>query len=409
MKPADILRFLFGHRGAIERIATSRSSLGIGLLLVLTAGIARNYDHLDLRREFEWFLGPILVSLFSAFFIFFFVRRRLSLSKEVPPYRQFGPFLALFWMTAPIAWLYGIPVESFTDIITATKYNIALLGIVSLWRVLLMAHAVAHLTGSPRWACLITILCPASFEMWIGSLHKGMSLVSIMGGVRLPPHEQIIQDVTSTVATLSFFLFLILVVMLLTTPRKRWAATKELGFKGNQAQPSTWFAALLCLGAWGLASLSHQPLIRNQRTLESLIRDERYREAIDFTSATGLEGFSKIHELPPGAARYGLYRLKDLIPALQDTDPAWLRKIWVEQAMEAIATQTSFGRENPYEMLFLHDDNLRIFLKHEEMIRNGIKDSRYAEKWVEEQLDLLDQNLRRARSHLGAEEPIDES
>src|SRR5687768_8310170 len=71
MRPSDLFLYLFGHRGAIERIAGSRRAWAVGALLVLTAGIARNYDHLYLPLQLEAFLGPFVASLFSTVFIFY--------------------------------------------------------------------------------------------------------------------------------------------------------------------------------------------------------------------------------------------------------------------------------------------------------------------------------------------------
>src|SRR5207245_4538618 len=59
--------------------------------------------------------------------------------------KQWATFMAAFWMTAPIAWLYAIPVERFLDSYHAAQANIALLSIVSLWRVLLMSRVLAVL------------------------------------------------------------------------------------------------------------------------------------------------------------------------------------------------------------------------------------------------------------------------
>jgi hypothetical protein len=129
MRPADLLLFLVGHRGAIERIAASRAALGIGALLVLTAGIARNYDHLDLLRAPEWFLAPFLVSMFSGTIVFASAYWLLALGAVGKVAPQYLTFLSLFWLTAPCAWLYAIPVESSTDLLTATRFNVGFLAI----------------------------------------------------------------------------------------------------------------------------------------------------------------------------------------------------------------------------------------------------------------------------------------
>ncbi len=59
MRPSDLFLYLFGHRGAIGRIAGSRDSWAVGALLVITAGMARNYDHFYLPWQPEAFLGAL--------------------------------------------------------------------------------------------------------------------------------------------------------------------------------------------------------------------------------------------------------------------------------------------------------------------------------------------------------------
>jgi hypothetical protein len=191
MRVLDPLLFLAGHRGAIERIAATRHAWIVGAILVLSAGIARNYDHLDLLREPEWFIGPFAASLVSIIFIFLWICGPLKLGKVGGLGKQLGTFLTLAWMTAPCAWLYGIPAESMTDIVTATKWNIAFLAVVSLWRVAIMTRSVAVLTGVKAIRVLPLILAPAALEMMVGSFFKSLSLIGVMGGVRLPPHTEL--------------------------------------------------------------------------------------------------------------------------------------------------------------------------------------------------------------------------
>lgn len=82
MRPADIPLFLIGNRGAIERLAATRHAWVTGAILVLTAGIARNYDHLDLLYQPEWFIGPFAASLVSIGFIFLCLTTTLFYSDE---------------------------------------------------------------------------------------------------------------------------------------------------------------------------------------------------------------------------------------------------------------------------------------------------------------------------------------
>ena len=115
MTPLTILRFLFGSRDAIERIAACRQAPWIGLLLVFSAALAREYDGQDLLHE-PWHLFlPLFASLATSFLLYLLLRvvGWFRSAGWNPFWSGYWSFLGLYWMTAPLAWLYAIPVERF--------------------------------------------------------------------------------------------------------------------------------------------------------------------------------------------------------------------------------------------------------------------------------------------------------
>ena len=70
MNIRTLLRYLFGGRQAILELASSRWALVIGLLFVLSASFAREYDGEDLLREPWHLLLPLAASLVSSFVLF---------------------------------------------------------------------------------------------------------------------------------------------------------------------------------------------------------------------------------------------------------------------------------------------------------------------------------------------------
>ena len=114
----SILGFQFGRKEAIEEVARSRAALPTGVALVLLTAIARNYDQRFFLESPLWLIGPLIFSFFSGTFLFWvlytgFIRRHLDDAEPVPQGQQWRRFMSLFWMTAPVAWLYAIPVERF--------------------------------------------------------------------------------------------------------------------------------------------------------------------------------------------------------------------------------------------------------------------------------------------------------
>jgi len=101
-----ICSFLLGSASAIRKVATDRAALWTGILLVLLAGIARNYDQSYFLNTPMWLIGPLAFSFFSGSFLYGILIRGIA-KRHFPENRRdeksWTTFMALFWMTAPIA------------------------------------------------------------------------------------------------------------------------------------------------------------------------------------------------------------------------------------------------------------------------------------------------------------------
>lgn len=126
MTLGTIARFQFGNAAAIRAVAENRNALWVGVVLVLLTAIARNYDQLYFSDTPRWLFGPLLFSIVSGSLLFLvvyscFVRRHIGNRKEVRTLAQWRSFMTLFWMTAPVAWIYAIPTERLFDSYRATQ------------------------------------------------------------------------------------------------------------------------------------------------------------------------------------------------------------------------------------------------------------------------------------------------
>jgi hypothetical protein len=104
----------FGHRESILRAVDSRFGIVLMLLLVTSAAICREYDVSSFMVETEELAYPFIVSfvLASILFVVVAVMRQIakcSLAEDVGNYER---FLLGYWLTAPIAWFYAIPIET---------------------------------------------------------------------------------------------------------------------------------------------------------------------------------------------------------------------------------------------------------------------------------------------------------
>lgn len=339
MKIYDPFLFLIGSKASIKRIAGSYWSLLVGLILVLSAGVARNYDHIDFQNSWEWVLGPITASLVSCVIVYVLGMRRVW--RHPASRLSFLSFLSVYWMTAPCAWIYGIPVESFTDIITATKWNIAFLAIVSIWRVALMVRCLIVLTEMKFIWAFLSILLPASLVSFVASFFKGISLVGIMGGVRLPPETLLLQSAAKVTLQYSFFLLFILLLVKLALYQ---------GQPSNYAKPLPWqkapkfplYAVILCSLIFGGSFFftgDFQSKVKNNKELQRLLVSEDNMEAaFHFLNDKKADDFSLIHDFPPSRGyhhRNNLVRLKKIMDQPASSVPAWAREIWHHDYTEA--------------------------------------------------------------------------
>src|SRR4051812_42796131 len=181
-----------------------------------------------------WLIGPLVFSFFSGSFLYGLLIRGFAKSHLPPENRnetRWATFMALFWLTAPIAWLYALPVERVLDPYRAAQANIALLSIVSLWRVLLMSRVLAVLLNIPFPRALGWVLVAAALEvilvLFFGSLFGGSisrHILASMAGMRNAPEEMLLTSVLGFVWTWAWALLLICVISLAA---RRFRGTAE--------------------------------------------------------------------------------------------------------------------------------------------------------------------------------------
>ena len=197
-----ILKFLAFDADAIRTIASSRKATWIGLLFVISAGFAREYDGEYLFAEPWHLLIPVAASLIGCFFMVLFVHGLAWCrgDRDVPVLEVFRGFLNLYWMTAPLAWLYAIPVERFFDPGSATSANLTLLGIVAVWRVVLMVRCVQVLYRVHPVAAFFPVILLGIFDkrtnregaiagMLVGLLFTGTYIAGCLAHKIFPVSE----------------------------------------------------------------------------------------------------------------------------------------------------------------------------------------------------------------------------
>ncbi len=250
---STIIKFLLFNAEAVRQIAGSKRATWVGLLLVISAGIAREYDGEYLVAEPWYLLIPVAASLVACFCMVLLVYALAWTRnvRDVPFLETFRGFLNLYWMTAPLAWLYAIPFERFLDSAQATNANLILLGIVASWRVALMVRSVQVVYRAHAVAAFFPVILfsdvLAMAAMW---LIPG-PIFMIMGGVRLTESENVILGVRIWMILIGYGTFLIWLIgyLVLCYRKAPWHYYKLESYYGDARRP-------VSRGLWGLVAIS---------------------------------------------------------------------------------------------------------------------------------------------------------
>ena len=212
-----MVRYLIGRRDAIEQIARTPRAVWLGLLFVLSAGFAREYDGEYLIAESWHLLVPLVASLGTSIALYILTNLvSRPLTWPLSYWANYPRFLALYWMTAPLAWLYAIPFERFLSAFDATAVNLSLLAIVSVWRVTLMIRVVSvRWNAESFWSSLVVLLFGDGVAL-IAIINMPRPVISMMGGVRHTASEALISIATCQVFMLGSVALPFLALLTLT-------------------------------------------------------------------------------------------------------------------------------------------------------------------------------------------------
>ncbi len=301
MRIATIPAFLVGNRRAILEIASDRGAMGVAALLVLSAALARNYDRASLLHEPWRLLGPFVASLAISgpLFLTIYAFARFKGMEGPGIGRAYRSFLTLYWMTAPMAWLYGIPYERFETPLEATSANLLTLCLVSIWRVALMTRVVSVIFGLRIRAALPLVMLVAEIAA-LTALHLvPLPILNLMGGI---PEQQ---SIAMTALLVTFFCWVTLPLWVLMAaiatssfrnqPEWRVPAPSEPPGRGRGALA----CAAMAVAGWAALLPFTQPEQRLAHRVDQTYRTAGPAAALALMSAHGRGDFPPDWQPPP--------------------------------------------------------------------------------------------------------------
>jgi hypothetical protein len=346
--------YLVGSRQAILDLAGSRWTLVVGLLLVLSGTLARAYDTADLVSEWPVLLHGVGVSLVNSLILYAIVYSAGARLMENKPgfWRGYRVFLGLFWMTAPMAWLYGIPYERFMPAVNAVNANLWTLGLVSLWRVVLITRVLSVIFGASPTRMFFQVMLFSDVAMFLAANLMRRPVLDVMGGLQQTEVERAISFSAFFVAQITFITFLVWLVGALIARldfKARWAVQP---CEAEEPPRAAIMFAGACVLAWVPALTVAQPEQRLRVRADDLLRSGRVHEAFAEMSRHARRDYPPVWDpLPRRAYREDTPSMEAVRAELKGCPPApWVEHVFMEKSWRA-APRYWFGPLTPESIL----------------------------------------------------------
>lgn len=344
--------YLIGDRQAILDLAADRRALWVGLLFVLSAGFAREYDGEDLLHEPWHLLIPLGASLAASFGLYLIACLKFDWkSDQNPPFlKGYRSFLTLFWMTAPLAWAYAIPYERFLSAYDAVVANFITLGVVALWRVVLMIRVLNVLMGFRPLPATFMVMTFADIAAIATVFAIPTPVVAIMGGVRLSESDQLIRTVTSHITCwgiISAPVWIIGTIASMFGKSVIWAQANNSSAASSQRSVQLWWLAAVALIIWAPLLAVTQGEQMRRRRVERDLTQGRVAEGLAYMSAHQRSAFPP-HWDPPPRTGYSESKpeMLDVLEALADhPQAAWVRQTFFEKFAARLGEYESLTNE----------------------------------------------------------------
>lgn len=344
--PWDLPGFLIGHRASVERLIHGRGALFFSAALVMTAAFAREYDAVSWWHHPGDLLAPFAASILLASILFLWMWAALASSgmKLKTPWRHYTVFLTGYWLTAPLAWLYAVPIETMTDELSAIRFNLMALSIVSIWRVLLFSRVASIQFRVPMLAVLSWILVPCMAIAFIAVINAQLSIVSLMGGIRMTESEKLVFGFQNVVAGGIFYGFI--PVVLFAIFQLIAVKRRELGMiacrRTRPMDGRLWAVPVIASVTLLYGAAIHQPKFLRAERVDAMLLDGDVNAAIELMTINGPHAFPIVWDPPPIAKNHDgvIPKIDQIATALNGNDaPAWVADRLLHEADELLLQQ----------------------------------------------------------------------
>lgn len=341
----DIGKFLLGSRHAIEKLARSKRAWLLGALLVATAAFCREYDAVSLLHHPVDLLAPFGASLVLSVVLFSWLHAMPSGNRdksrdnldETDFAKQYVVFLTAYWLTAPLAWLYAIPVEILLSEYGAAYANLVFLSVVSLWRILLFARFVSVWKTTGYWTALNWILVPCCAIAFVALVQRNINIVGLMGGIRLTQTEQLVVDYQGTVMGTIGYVLPIAVVGCILSYFFRRKSRNNVSAAACSVARSAWLTPCVVCVPLVIGVFVFQPLLYRATVVDRKLRGGEIQTAIDIVSQAGSLTKFPANWDPLPTKRDSRVKVMALVEAFETQPaPAWVMDLLLLDAAQLL-------------------------------------------------------------------------
>ncbi len=377
MNIATLGKYFVGNKQAILQIAETRGVLWLGLLFVIATGFAREYDGEDLMHE-PWHLAiPLGASIISSFILYCMVWIVAACRKGKNPFWSgYAKFLALYWMTAPLALVYAIPVERLLTAADSVRANLWMLAIVAAWRVALITRVVSVFYRCRHVAAFFVVMLFADALAQTAISFVPMPIVSVMGGIRLTEAESVVLGTTFMIRffgilSLPVWFIGVWVIASCKSQPNDWQ-TRPIQIRSNSVGRSLWLLAFATLAIWPFVLPRTQPEQVNRRIVDSRLKSGDVSGALAYMSERESDDFPP-HWDPPPRIGYGESE-PDIFDVLEvinhDRSASWVRRMFVQK----ILLQSNAGvyaQRRVIDLARMSEEKLTSYIELLEADRSG--------------------------------------
>jgi beta-glucanase (GH16 family) len=242
-------------------------------------------------------------------------------------------FLTLFWMTAPLAWLYAVPWERFLDPYGATVANLWSLAVVALWRVVLTVRVAQVLTGVSAVRAFFVVAAVADIVAVVVTLLSPKPILAVMGGIQHTPQDALLLDVTVGIAFSGIFAAAVFIVGAFFAVFGGDFPKPSFPPRTTRSSTAMWALAAASVLAWGLALPATQGEQRRAFEVDEALARGDVRGAFALMNDVPRSDFPPHFDPRPrnweGQTEPSIL---DVLDVLVETPPApWVREVYLEK------------------------------------------------------------------------------